>query len=551
MRKSGWVEAIVLAAVLTLLNAIKPAAVDDTAYLQMGKHLAAHPLDPYGFELFWYWKPDPAMHVLLPPVLPYWLAGSLRICGDHLFLVKLCLFPFAMLLAASLRFLLKRFSPEWDRPMLAILMLSGAILPTFGVMLDVPALALGLAAVACFVSGCDDRRIRWAWLAGLFLALAMQTKYSMLTIPAVIVWYGLLSRRILYAILAVSVAATVFAAWEYLLLRQYGESHFLFHLDDQPAMTWKEKFRLFQPMLGQLGGVGIGVGIVAAYAAGVNRWLLAIGTVIAAVGVGAVCVVPLSDAVLVPGKLDLSKAVFVTLGAASGLAVLAAAVRMLVRSRGWNSADSWFLVGWLLLEIVAYFALTSFPAARRVISLTVVGGLVAARMLSLGLQRNPDRRAPRWLVPVGFAAGLGLFAVECWDCFPEEVLAERAAERIGDPGSHTVWFNGHWGFQYYCDRAGMKPVVPSRSTLRTGDWLVFPAIPDDYGFYRPYHGGAKFLPDLDSLEPIDEFTWDDRLSAQTIPNFYGGIVPIAGRDHPRLRIVLYRVTQDWKPTYAE
>ena len=41
--------------------------------------------------------------------------------------------------------------------------------------------------------------------------------------------------------------------------------------------------------------------------------------------------------------------------------------------------------------------------------------------------------------------------------------------------------------------------------------------------------------------------WDDWLSAQTAPNFYGGIDPVTGRDHPRLRVVVYRIIREWKP----
>jgi hypothetical protein len=38
---------------------------------------------------------------------------------------------------------------------------------------------------------------------------------------------------------------------------------------------------------------------------------------------------------------------------------------------------------------------------------------------------------------------------------------------------------------------------------------------------------------------------DDVLSAKTVPNFYGGADPVAGRDHPRLRVRVYRLKSDW------
>src|SRR5437868_3901982 len=95
---------VVLAALVTLANAAKPVVVDDTAYLAFARQIAARPLDPYGFELFWYSLPEPAMEILAPPVLPYWLAAGIRLFGEHVVLLKLWLFPFPLVLAYAGRF---------------------------------------------------------------------------------------------------------------------------------------------------------------------------------------------------------------------------------------------------------------------------------------------------------------------------------------------------------------------------------------------------------------------------------------------------------------
>ncbi|MEO2090213.1 MAG: glycosyltransferase family 39 protein, partial [Gemmataceae bacterium] len=202
---------LLLAAALTLANAVKPAVVDDTAYLEFARHLSANPTDPYGFRLFWYDRPEPAMHVLLPPVLPYWVAGGMRLVGASLFLLKLWLFPFAGVLVAAVHSLMRRFAPASARVGTTVFVLSPAVLPLFNVMLDVPALALGLAGLAAFVRGCDRRQFGWVVLAGVLVGLAMQTKYSMLVAPAVLAWYGFLHRRWADTLIAVGLAAGLFA----------------------------------------------------------------------------------------------------------------------------------------------------------------------------------------------------------------------------------------------------------------------------------------------------------------------------------------------------
>ena len=65
MPTARWlIHPLVLAAVATALNAVKPVAVDDAAYMAFARQIAAHPLDPFGFDLHWYRHPEPAMRIL-------------------------------------------------------------------------------------------------------------------------------------------------------------------------------------------------------------------------------------------------------------------------------------------------------------------------------------------------------------------------------------------------------------------------------------------------------------------------------------------------------
>src|SRR5262249_36298561 len=140
-----------LACVFTLLNCFKPLHMDDVAYHAFASHIAEHPTDPYGFDLFWDGQVKPAFQVLAPPLLPYWLAAALHLFGDRPFLWKLWLLPFAVVLVFALHTLARRFARGLERPLVAMAVLSPALLPSFNLMLDVPALALSLGAVALFL----------------------------------------------------------------------------------------------------------------------------------------------------------------------------------------------------------------------------------------------------------------------------------------------------------------------------------------------------------------------------------------------------------------
>ena len=263
-------------------------------------------------------------------------------------------------------------------------------------------------------------------------------------------------------------------------------------------------------------------------------------------GAAAIAVLPFTDTILVQNhetghiNLALGSLVWRTSGAIILLIAGGCCGMLLFRRRGrrplrW-SADSLFVVGWVLLEIAGYFALTPFPAARRVFGVTFALGILAARAVSR-TQGMPGRRPPRWVVPFGIAAGVLVAALDTFDAFPEKDLAERAAAatQAASP-EERVWFIGHWGFQYYCERAGMVPAIPGQSVFEPGDWFVRPLYPDDGRFFfRPYAGGVELMPPDDSCELVEVFVWDDWLSATTIPNYYGGTEPVLGRNHPRSR----------------
>jgi hypothetical protein len=550
---------LVLAAVITALNALKPAVVDDTAYLLFARHIASDPLHPYGFDLFWYYRPEPAMTILLPPVLPYWLAGGIALFGENLVLLKMWLFPFAWVLCAAVRSLLRRFAAAVERPGTIAFCLSPAVLPLFSFMLDVPALALGAAAVALFVKGCDGRKVWAVLLAGVCTALAVQTKYTMLAVPPVLVAYAFTRlgkphsvRSLVYLLVTLTLSVGLFAGWERWLIEQHGESHFLHHLQDNAddgtplRQKLEERFGYAPLLLGQFGGLACGVSFVASVGIGWPRGVrVAVAVFITGV-LGAICLLPYSQTIPFGRRLDLPYLYFMTLGGSVIVNVLYGVGRAVWKKLA--DADTLFLVGWLVVEAVGMLGMTPFPAARRVIGVCLAAAVL---LMHLAAKVGGNVRVPRWVV--AFAVGLGVlvWAIDCWDAIPEKAMAGRAAAEVQPGPGETVWYVGHWGFQYYCERAGMKHLDPYRggTPMRAGDWLVLPLLPDDGGFYRPCPMTPDEMPRWDMrLVPVGEWEWRDGLSAQTVPNLYGGSgATVKGRDHPRLKVGVFRVTRDWVP----
>jgi hypothetical protein len=574
---------LALATIVTLANAAKPLAVDDTAYITYARHIASNPTDPYGFTIFWWAKPEPAMTVLAPPVLPYWLAVGVRLFGESPALLKLWLFPFVYLLTWAIRALLARFARGTENFALPLMVFSPAVLPAVNLMLDVPAAALVLASVELFARAVGragrlpssltslkgggqkpttrPARVSSNWplvfLVGVVAALAMQTKYIGFVAPAALAWYGLVHRRVGAAAVAVVVCVSCFVGWEWWLTAKYGESHFRYHASgvgrpdtaDELYLFVRGKAILFGALAGHLGGLAVGGGFLAAFALGVpRRWLIG-AAVVWCGGFALVAVLPRRGTVL-SANVAASAAFWAVSGAAWLAAGVTCAVPLLVRmKKGLHfrlRADVLFLVGWLAIEIGAALMLSPFPAARRVIGISLVMGLLAARAASR-VSRVHATRTPQWVLAVGVGAGVAVAAIDTLDAFPEKVCAERSADVTRDrPETSTVWFVGHWGFQYYCERAGMRPLVPGETIAQAGDFVVLPVYPTSDGFHRP-HAGFAFVEPVWVGDEVAVIEWTDPLSAQTVPNFYGGIEPVAGRDSPRLKVRVYRLRTGWAP----
>src|SRR5262245_31286988 len=551
-----WLPPAVLAAVVTLANVLKPLVIDDTAYVAFARQIAAHPLNPYGFTIFWDATPQPAFEVLAPPVLLYWLALGIRLFGEHPALLKLSLFPFLLALTAALSDLLRRLAGR-STGLLLLIVMSPAILSTVNLMLDVPALALGLAALSLFARAADRDSWRLAAVAGLLAALAIQTKYTMFAIPPAMAWYGVTHRRLGLAAIAVTVALVGFAGWELLLVAHYGHSHLLFQLAQpqrflkpgESTLGWfvGRKADLIAPLFSHLGCLGVGVGLVAAGALGVSRRWLLVAAAIWTVGFVRIALVPHDWITVTPSQTRAVQLFWQSFGLSTLIALAGCAWVIALRRRKPRSPDAAFLVGWLGIELATYFVLTPFPAARRVMGLVVVGGLLAAHIASRVGRVSPVRRPARWIVAFGVAAGLAVTVVDTVDVFSEKVAVQRASAATAAaarPAGSTVWCLGKWGFHYYCEKAGMQPTVPGRSRLAPGDLLVVPMSWDGRGF-GPDLVGLSVDPELSVAEQVAQSVWNEPLSGQTVLNFYGGRDPVIMRDHPRFGVAVYQMTQ-WR-----
>jgi hypothetical protein len=544
------VHVLLGALALIAVDAPKPLVVDDAAYVAFARQILAHPHDPYGFEIFWGQDPQPAFEVLAPPLLPYWIAASMALFGDEPLRWKLALLPFALLLTASLWRLAARFAPGLEAPLLWMAALSPPLLPFLNLMLDVPALALGLGGLALFLAACDRGSLGLAALAGLVAGLAMQTKYTGGTLVAAMLAYGALAARLRLALAAASAAAGVFLGWEALVTWRYGQSHLLqgiLYLWPQragasplSALVWSLGF------LTLVGALAPAVGVLALAALGARPFTVRAAAFAVLAAFGAIPLLPAAgvpEPELWPRLRDApaEQLLFTGLGLATSGLVLAAAGASLRRGR---AAEGRFLAAWLAIEVAGFAAISPYLAARRVLGAALVGLLLCGRAALVRLGRDPARRALR--VPLGLGVALGaLFAAsDFFDAVAIRDAVRAASRRIDEldhrPGRATVWYLGHWGFQFYAEAHGMRPVVPGESRLRRGDWLVAPEGVSTQSVRAP---GAS--PHPERIEVRSASPWS------TNPWSYMGPLPMRARSAAHVRVAIHPVLRGFVPPREE
>jgi Dolichyl-phosphate-mannose-protein mannosyltransferase len=514
---------ILLTLLVTGLNAIKPLHMDDGAFYANAVQSANHPLDPYGFTAFWAQWPEPGNWAVCPPMLPYWWSFGIHLFGDSPVMWKLWLLPLVAVFVFSLHSLFRRFSPGMEMPLVWMTALSPAFLPALNLMLDIPAMGLGLGAICLAMKATDKGSAMWAAFAGVVAGIAIETKYTAAVVPALIFVWAVLHRRWWLGVLSGLIAGGIFVICEGLIAHRYGMSHFMFHLglnDSMKGTQSKEILWTAMPLL--IGGLAPVIALLALAAFNFpSKALLVVGLMI----VG-------EYAVIWPWPIGVQS--FLVAGIFV-IAVMALAVRGLDVRRDREDA---FIVLWLALEVVAFEAISPFAASRRAMGLVLAMTLVVGRFAwRRHLMRDRPGRV-RGIVALSIVLGMGFYALDLTDALGEKHAVQRAGALVAAQPGETVWFTGHWGFQFYALQRGYDQVVPDHSVLRRGDWLIYP------------HAGIESQRVVIPLAMVDEVgqVWiDDAVRMATVPYYYGSGVPVQHRFLPRVLLSVYRVRDDFVP----
>ena len=454
-----------IAALAPFLN--KAFHIDDPLFLWMAQQVSQHPGDPYRFSLNWYGIAQPMFSVMQnPPLSSYYMALAATFLGwSELAMHGAFLVP-AVAATLGTFFLARRLC---DSPLLAALLT--LFTPVFlvsatGVTCDVWLLALWMWSVESWLRGLERHSYRFLLLASVLVATAALTKYFGAGLVPLLAAYTLVrDRRFTYRLLFLLIPVTVIIVYEVMTKAKYGEGLF----SNAMIYPWKnrrsaEKHLFAQFIIGLsftggclfpavfyvpflksrrvlISGLAIFVALLLLLYFGIGRGL--------ATG---------SSAITAP------EALFATIG----IAILALAVTDVAQRR---TADSVLLSLWVIGTFF-FAAIMNWSITARTL-LPMAPAVMILLLRRFNTSQASNGRTLWWpLLPAALVSLLVTTAD--YKLANTARLASSYFQKRFQTEPGTVWFEGHWGFQYYMEQWRAKPVDQKERGIVSGDLVIIP-----------------------------------------------------------------------------
>ncbi|MBT9505820.1 glycosyltransferase family 39 protein [Rhodoferax sp.] len=458
----------------TLWNFDKAFHIDDAGHMVIAQWIAQNPLRPMSGLLFWGDTPE-SIHITNQPHLFFY---AMAVWGSVFGWSEISMHAlqsiFCLLALIGMHKLAVRFTPHWPLVPTTLLAFSPAFAANQNSMVDIPLLALWLGF---FVALCGRvQSTRRLHRAAAWCSAAILTKYTSLVLYLML-FYEVLRRQqwrfasVLLTPLLALLAWSAFNYWD------YGGIHIAQRKPGGMTASGQMEWFLNQALawllaLGAIVPGAIGL-VVAPYVSRSNTfWRFSVGLL----AVGAMITV--NAATAMSGTADSEESIYRMLKLffiVSGAVLLVSAAGRLVRERLSAQAHTLkmdpglaLLALWAIGAFSFIVGLAPFMATRHVL-------LALPPILLLTSRWLPADASKTWLAGVIAVSSLVATGVAAADRWYANLYRTQATEiRKSLPSNATIWFAGHWGWQWYATQVGMLPFDPTSRQVKPGDYLVYP-----------------------------------------------------------------------------
>ena len=446
--------------------------MDDPLFMWSAKYIHSHFLDPYGFRVNWYLDVQPMWNVTKnPPLACYYIALWAFIIGWSEPALHLAFLIPAIAVVLGTFFLAREFCAKPLEATLAAILTPVFLISGTTVMCDVMMLAFWVWAVFLWVRGMEKNRHGLLATAMVLVTLSALTKYfGIALIPLLAVYSIVKTRRPGMWMLHLLIPVAILAGYQVATKSLYGRGllsdaggYAAFYQADTLAQAVTRLLTgfiftggciltalFFAPLLWSRRGLTIG--FVIAVLAFVGFSLKPIGTFLP---VGPLWPTGLQMALLFAG----------------GVGLLALAVQDYLSRR---DALSLVLLLWVAGTFIFASVLNWSVNGRSILPMAPAAGILIMRRIG---RLHPTKDLTRYMcIPLAAALIVSLLVL-----FADYQLADSGRNAAGEVASsrteegRTIWFEGHWGFQYYMESEGGKAVEFATFEPKKGDILILPS----------------------------------------------------------------------------
>jgi len=450
----------------------KPFNIDDPLFIWTAKHIRYNPLDFYGFDVNWGKKVTSMAAVNKnPPFFSYYLAGIGILFGWSEVAMHLAVMvPLIALTLGTFRLAGQLDAKPLQATLISIctpvVMVSGT-----SVMCDVPMVALWVWAVSFWIDGNEDPyHHRLLVAAGLMIAAAGLTKYFGASLIPLLASYSLMRRTpIRHWLPCLVIPVAVFLLYELITYRMYGigllTDAFVFSADTRQELHPNSIPRIID----SLSFTGGGLIIVIFFTSLLFRLK---GRLLCACGIAGVSII---TNLLGLGKgtnwgISVQQAVFIM----TSCVIFTVAVSDFIKNRD----DKSLLLALWILGTFVFASMVNWTINERIIlPMAPAVGILISRRLA---QRTQYSSKFDWTAfGFTFVPALSLSLLVTFADYRWASEMHNAVQRIrlySSNAGQRLWFQGHWGFQYYMEQIGGKHLDFSASEMLPGDLLVSPSF---------------------------------------------------------------------------
>jgi 4-amino-4-deoxy-L-arabinose transferase-like glycosyltransferase len=464
-RHQQWI--IIIVAILCLLPFVNKAVhIDDPLFIWAAKHISVEPLNPYNFNVNWYGTQEPMYNVTKnPPLASYYMALVGSIFGWSEVVLHIAFFIPAVLLILGTYHLAKHLSVSPLSAALATLFTPVVLVSSTTLMCDILMLCFWVWGMVLWISGVRKNNRRYLLFAAFLIAFSALTKYfGMALIPLILLWTIAERQRFDESFIYLLIPVAILAWYQWATTQLYGRGLLLDAAKYVSMFEQPHTSSFYITLLTGIAFTGGCVGSAVFFFPRIwNRTLLILNAILLPALILIMMNLPsIGNVILVHnGTIWWGYIIQFVVFTLIGSNILIMTVWAAIRKR---DSDSLLLGVWIIGTFVFAAFMNWTINARTLLPLAPPLAILIIREYSGRKTAIPLTLAMVFSLIVTYAD----FDLANTIRDNTETIVSRYSDR-----APSIHFEGHWGFQYYMESRGCKPLDTEHPVVAPNDIIAY------------------------------------------------------------------------------